>query len=116
MGADIIIGVDVQDDLMKRKNLKNATRILVQITNLQSIDKMKNKIKNTDVYIKPDIRDFGVISFDRGEEIIRKGEEAAFSVYEKIKALADPNSIYKKPKLKIEHERLNLIYVKEVGG
>mgnify|MGYP006162877095 CR=1 FL=1 len=47
LGADIIIGVDVQDDLMKRKNLKNATRILVQITNLQSIDKMKNKIKNT---------------------------------------------------------------------
>ncbi len=45
LGADIIIGVDVQDDLMKRKNLKNATRILVQITNLQSIDKMKSKDK-----------------------------------------------------------------------
>jgi NTE family protein len=85
LGADIIIGVDVQDDLLKRKNLKNATRILVQITNLQSIEKMKNKIKDTDVYIRPDIRDFGVISFDRGEEIIRKGEEAAFAVYEKIK-------------------------------
>lgn len=39
---------------------------------------MKNKIKNTDVYIKPDIRDYGVISFDKGEEIIRKGEEANF--------------------------------------
>ncbi|CAM3660767.1 patatin-like phospholipase family protein [Flavobacterium chungbukense] len=108
LGADIIIGVDVQDDLMKRKNLKNATRILVQITNLQSIDKMKNKIKNTDVYIKPDIRDFGVISFDRGEEIIRKGEEAAFAVYEKIKALTDETTFYKKPKLKVATDTIQI--------
>lgn len=108
LGADIIIGVDVQDDLMKRKNLKNATRILVQITNLQSIDKMKNKIKNTDVYIKPDIRDYGVISFDKGEEIIRKGEEAAFAVYEKIKSLVNEDNFYKKPKLKIVSDTLRI--------
>jgi NTE family protein len=108
LGADIIIGVDVQDDLMKRKNLKNATRILVQITNLQSIDKMKNKIKNTDVYIKPDIRDYGVISFDKGEEIIRKGEEAGFAVYEKIKSLTNETTFYKKPKLKISSDTIQI--------
>lgn len=108
LGADIIIGVDVQDDLLNRKSLKNATRILVQITNLQSIDKMKNKIKDTDVYIKPDIRDYGVISFDKGEEIIRKGEEAAFAVYEKIKALTNETTFYKKPKLKISSDTLQI--------
>jgi NTE family protein len=108
LGADIIIGVDVQDDLLNRKNLKNATRILVQITNLQSIDKMKNKIKDTDVYIKPDIRDFGVISFDKGEEIIRKGEEAAFAVYEKIKSLVNEETFYKKPKLKVSTDTIEI--------
>jgi len=108
LGADIIIGVDVQDDLMKRKSLKNATRILVQITNLQSIDKMKSKIKDTDVYIKPDIRDFGVISFDKGEEIIRKGEEAAFAVYEKIKSLVNEDNFYKKPRLKIASDTIQI--------
>ncbi len=108
LGADIIIGVDVQDDLLTRKNLKNATRILVQITNLQSIDKMKRKIKDTDIYIKPDIRDYGVISFDKGEEIIRKGEDATFEVYEKIKALADEQNFYKKPKLKIASDTLKI--------
>lgn len=108
LGADIIIGVDVQDDLMKRKNLKNATRILVQITNLQSIEKMKSKIKDTDVYIKPDIRDYGVISFDKGEEIIRKGEEAAFAVYEKIKSLVTEDNFYKKPKLKVATDTLEI--------
>ncbi|MFC4749652.1 patatin-like phospholipase family protein [Flavobacterium branchiicola] len=108
LGADIIIGVDVQDDLLKRKNLKNATRILVQITNLQSIEKMKSKVKDTDIYIKPDIRDFGVISFDRGEEIIRKGEEATFAVYEKIKSLVNEDNFYKKPKLKISSDTLEI--------
>jgi NTE family protein len=108
LGADIIIGIDVQDDLLNRKSLKNATRILVQITNLQSIDKMKKKIKDTDVYIKPDIRDYGVISFDKGEEIIRKGEEAAFAVYEKIKALTNETTYYKKPKLKISSDTIQI--------
>ena len=73
LGADIIIGVDVQDDLLDRKQLKDATRILVQITNLQSIERMKRNVKQTDVYIKPDIKDYGVVSFDKGKEIIRKG-------------------------------------------
>jgi NTE family protein len=39
LGADIIIGVDVQDDLRDRNSLKDATKILVQITNLHSIEK-----------------------------------------------------------------------------
>jgi NTE family protein len=108
LGADIIIGVDVQDDLLDRKSLKNATRILVQITNLHSIDKMKKKVENTDIYIKPDIRNYGVISFDKGAEIIRKGEEATFSVYEKIESLSDVQNLYKKPKLEIGSDTLHI--------
>ncbi|WP_395044059.1 patatin-like phospholipase family protein [Flavobacterium sp.] len=88
MGADIIIGVDVQDDLKDRNSLKEATRILVQISNFQMLESMKGKIANTDIYIKPDITSFSVISFDRGKEIIKKGEEAAFVVYEEIKKLS----------------------------
>jgi len=96
LGADFIIGVDVQDDLKDRKSLKDATRILVQISNLQMIDKMKKKIKETDIYIKPDITKFSVISFDQGRDIIKKGEEAALSVIEKIKAVGDSTLAPKK--------------------
>jgi NTE family protein len=99
LGADIIIGVDVQDDLLTRKSLKDATRILVQITNLHSIEKMKKNIEQTDIYVKPDIKEYGVISFDKGKEIITKGEEATFAVYEKIKALVDKEGTYTKPQL-----------------
>lgn len=46
LGADIIIGVDVQDDLKDRTLLRDATKILVQISNLNMIDRMRENVKN----------------------------------------------------------------------
>jgi NTE family protein len=106
MGADIIIGVDVQDDLKDRKSLNDATRILVQITNLDMIKKMEEKTKITDIYIKPNVTEFGVISFDQGKEIIKKGEEAALLHIEKIKALRDTTKEYHLNHLKDQQDSL----------
>lgn len=100
MGADIIIGVDVQDDLKDRESLKEATRILVQIANLQMIESMQQKIKGTDIYIKPDISSFSVISFDQGKEIIAKGEEATEIFFEQLKKLGSQN-------FKVQHQKTN---------
>jgi NTE family protein len=108
MGADIVIGVDVQDDLKDRKLLKDATRILVQITNLDMIKLMRDKQKLTDIYIKPNVTDYGVISFDEGREIIKKGEEAAFAVYEQIKKFADSTQSYKVNHLSVTPDSLRI--------
>lgn len=115
MGADIVIGVDVQDDLKDRKSLKEATRILVQISNLQMIESMKDKIKLTDIYLKPDIGDFTVISFDQGDKIIKKGEEAAYAVYEKFLQLSSNEGIkIQQKKCITDTLRVNSILVNEV--
>jgi len=106
LGADIIIGVDVQDDLKNRKSLKDATRILVQISNLQMIEKMRAKVDRTDIYIKPDISDFSVISFDDGVSIIKRGEDATFAVMDQIKAIVDSTRPYKRPDMKITKDSL----------
>lgn len=111
LGADLIIGVDVQDGLRSRKDLKNATRILVQISNLQMMDKMEDKKVRTDIYIKPDISDYTVISFSDGASIIKKGEEASFAVYEQLKALG---TNYKKPKLELSEGKRDTITVGEI--
>ena len=111
LGADLIIGVDVQDGLWDKNQLKNATKILVQITNLHSIEQMKNKIKGTDIYITPDIKNFGVLSFDRGREIIQRGEEAAFAVYEKIKTLSTEQNYFKKPRLSVYKDSVKLAQI-----
>ncbi|HEX8576658.1 MAG TPA: patatin-like phospholipase family protein [Flavobacterium sp.] len=87
LGADVIIGVDVQDGLKDRNALRDATRILVQITNLQMIEEMIKKKEQTDVYIKPNIKEYSVISFSSGDSIIKKGEEASYAVIDQLKKL-----------------------------
>ncbi|SHI82066.1 patatin-like phospholipase family protein [Flavobacterium haoranii] len=90
-GADIIIGVDVQDGLKDKDNLKGATGVLVQITNFSMIEKMELKRKLTDIYIKPDIKGYNVVSFDEGEEIIPKGVKAALSHIDELKNFENIN-------------------------
>lgn len=87
-GADIVIGVDVQDTLAEKKDLKSVFEILTQISNFRTIRDMKGKIAQTDVYIHPDIRPFTVMSFDRGSEIIDAGEEAALEKMGKLQKIA----------------------------
>lgn len=87
-GADIIIGVDVQDTLVGREELRSVFEILTQISNFNTIADMKEKIAQTDIFIKPDIRPFSVISFEKGEEIMEAGETAARSHLEELQELA----------------------------
>ncbi len=86
-GADIIIGVDVQDALAKREDLSSATEILVQINNYRTVNDMRKKVEKTDVYIKPDIQDFSVIDFPRRDEIIESGEMAALQMITPLKEI-----------------------------
>ncbi|TXI68504.1 MAG: patatin [Flavobacterium sp.] len=76
-GIDIIIGVDVQDGLKTREELKGVTSVLAQINNFSMIEKMERKQKATNIYIKPDIKGYTVVAFDKGKEIIGKGKEKA---------------------------------------
>jgi NTE family protein len=86
--VDVIIGVDVQDDLASRKDLSSAPDILLQINNFRTIKDMKIKSIKTDVYIKPDIKDFNVISFSEGRKIIDRGEVAAINMSQMLKAVS----------------------------
>jgi len=88
-GMDIIIGVDVQDGLANRTDLSSAPEILFQINNFRTINDMKTKSKKTDIYIKPDITKFNIVSFDDGRKIIVEGEKATL---EQKEALSKINS------------------------
>lgn len=99
LGADVIIGVDVQDDLKTRKNIASATNVLMQIINFQMYQGMHIKAKATDIYIKPNIKGYNVISFDAGEQIIKNGEEAAKIFKQQLQELAT-----KQIKKEIKHD------------
>ncbi len=96
LGADIIIGVDVQDTLRSRDKLKSALDILLQINNYRTIEGMAKKRKKTDVYINPKIDEFSVVSFDQGRKIIEAGENAANEISSQLNIIA----LQQKPKQK----------------
>ncbi|WP_347923578.1 patatin-like phospholipase family protein [Pontimicrobium sp. SW4] len=110
-GMDIIIGVDVQDDLSTRENLKSAPEILLQINNYRTIKDMKEKSTRTDIYIKPDIKEFTVVSFDDGEQIIKRGEAAAIKSIKALKELATENTKPKYSIAKIDSIKINNIFL-----
>lgn len=85
---DIIIGVDVQSPLAKREEINSFLSIFSQITTFPMADNMPQKIKQTDVYIKPNIEGFNVISFDKGETIINNGKIAAEHFLPRLREIA----------------------------
>ena len=96
LGADIIIGVDVQHTLRDRESLQSATDILLQINNFRTVDHMKVKVKETDIYIRPDIDEFSVIDFDLAGPIIENGRTAALEHLDTLKKLAAKQNRVKK--------------------
>lgn len=106
LGADIIIGVDVQDGLKSREHLNDASRILGQISTIGQIEIMKRKIAETDIYIKPDISEFSVISFSEGNQIIKKGELATRQQIAVLKKKLGDYPKYKRPGLQRENDSI----------
>ena len=109
-GVDIVIGVDVQDGLKTRNELKGVTSLLAQINNFSMIEKMEGKQKATNIYIKPDIKGYSVVDFEKGNEIIVKGKEKAL---EFVKELTPYRNLTSENRNEIVV--LDSIYIKEVG-
>ncbi len=87
MGADIVIGVDVQDGLKKRDDIQSAPDLLLQISNFSMYHNMEEKKADTDIYIKPNISGYSVVSFEEGANIIKRGVEAAKQEISKLELL-----------------------------
>ncbi len=113
-GADIIIGVDVQDSLSKRDKLNNVFEIMNQISNFRTIKDMKIKRPLTDIYIKPDITPFTVLSFEEGNAIIDSGRVAATNKITELEKydLKSAEPITRKPIRKIDSFNINSLSIK----
>ncbi|MBQ3174383.1 MAG: patatin-like phospholipase family protein [Bacteroidales bacterium] len=63
MGADIIIGVDIQNDLRTTEELNSLPQIFNQIIGLMGNDRFEANLKLADVLVKPDVTKYGMFSF-----------------------------------------------------
>lgn len=89
MGAEIIIGVDVQNDLKKAGQLSSASDILMQIVGLTSQDNYKKNVAMTDTYIKVDVDGYSSASFTPAalDTLMHRGEEAAKDQWASLQSL-----------------------------
>ena len=94
---DYIIGVNVQEDLLSKDEIKSVSEILTQISNFRTVEAMKKKIKLTDIYIEPDVEGYSIISFNKGSEIIERGEVSVVPFLGELSAIAKTQNFQKQP-------------------
>ena len=89
MGADLIIGVDVQSPLLDASRLKSVKDIFGQIINLQGAEKYRENLRKTNLHIKVDVSGYSAASFTKEaiDTLIVRGEQAAMANWDKLLAL-----------------------------
>ena len=81
MGADVIIGVDVQSELRPGEELNNTGTILAQLVELMGQEKYLENLNNTNVHIKVNVKGYSAASFTHTaiDTLIVRGTYAAES-------------------------------------
>ena len=89
MGADIVIGVSVQDSLRTSENLNSTISILMQMVDLNTLNKLDENIANTDVFIHVDPSGYSSASFNSTavDTLINRGEVEAMRHWDELMAL-----------------------------
>ena len=120
MGADIIIGVDVQSDLKPANELNSAGSILGQLINLMGLQLYKKNLEETNAYIKVNVEGYSAASFTPNavDTLIRRGEEAALAqegALMKLKQELGLDSTYMpKPLPSYPYSPSRKVYIKEI--
>ncbi|MEX1384042.1 patatin-like phospholipase family protein, partial [Lutibacter sp.] len=116
MGADIIIGVDIQSGLDKKDNLSSAVAIINQIVGFQMYKTLDYKYGKVDVLIKPDVTHYNVISFDKKKEIMKAGDEAAREHMDNLRAIAKQQTTKETPKIKTKQLQYDISDIRIQGN
>lgn len=89
MGADVIIGVDVQNALKKADKLNSAPDILGQIVDITCQTNHEKNVDLTDTYIRVNVDGYSSASFTPAaiDTLMRRGEEAARAQWDSLLAL-----------------------------
>lgn len=89
MGADIVIGVTVQDSLKSSERLNSTVNILTQLIDLNTLNKYNDNIANTDIHIRVNPHGYSAASFNAAavDTLINRGEAEAMKHWDELIAL-----------------------------
>ncbi len=117
MGADFIIGVNVQSKLYSKKELNSMLRIMEQAASFENDRLTKEEVKKVDILVSPDITGYDAGSFDKEsiDSLYLRGQRAALKQEHLFKALSDELKKYKlKRKTKIHQTNLHSIFISKI--
>ncbi len=87
LGADRVIAVDVSHELKSEEEPKNVLEILYRTEDITSYHLSKERLKEADVIISPNVHHLTWAEFRKAEEIIAEGEKAAEAMLPEIERL-----------------------------
>ena len=116
MGADIIIGIDVQRELFKKNEIRSVITLMKQISSLVREDINARNRLLCDVLIRPSTPGASTLTFGMADSIIRTGERTARAQWITLKNLADKLNTYPKgtDRPVVPLPRVDSVYVRDI--
>lgn len=89
VGADIVIGVNLSDGYKNYNQINNLADIINTGIDMLGRTSFESNIDIPDVNIKPDLREYNMLSFDEGsiDTIIHRGYQAALAEADKLDSI-----------------------------
>ena len=128
MGADIVIGIEVADEVVVGdEQLQSLPQLALQLVNITGEEKNQKNRELCDIYIHPNIKGYNTLSFDKTsiDTLIQRGYQAAKENSDKLLALKAQLDAYGKPEarndvpraraIKNEQFVLNSVSFNEIG-
>ena len=96
MGADVVIAVDVASPTRTRDELTSALAIADQMVRILMLRATREQLSlldpAVDVLIRPELREFSNIDFERASQVVQRGVEAARTRQSALQARARPTT------------------------
>lgn len=77
LGADFVIAVDVGSPLRDREELQTILGVVDQTINIMILENVRRTARHADIFLSPELEEFGSLDFGRVDEMIEKGRAAA---------------------------------------
>lgn len=88
MGADIVIAIDISAPLETIESTSSFLTVTKQSLNVSLIQNALRSLKQADIVIAPEVKEFGVTDFYKGPGLMAKGYEAIMAKVALLRSLA----------------------------
>lgn len=97
VGADYLIGIELSDALPDYDEINNIGDILGQFITMLGKDSYNKNIGKSDVFIKPSLKEFNMLSFNREavDSMLQRGYDAAVAQKEGLLAIRQRTGVKK---------------------